>query len=83
MRIPTDLLLVDPKDETWLELCNEAGATLQPTNPELFSFHNEMGRYVWWNKSYIISCLLARVKMQNANLERKEMLYKLDHINKP
>ena len=34
MRTPTDPSLLDPKDEMQPELCEEADATWEPTDPE-------------------------------------------------
>ena len=44
VRMPTDPPLVDTKVETLTRLCQEEGATLEPTFPVVVSFHTEMGR---------------------------------------
>ena len=66
MRMPTDQSLADPKDEIQPELCQEADATQEPTEPERDSFHIEMHAGI-----KVIPYFLARFKMWHINLERK------------
>ena len=69
MRMPTDPPMVDPKDEMQAELCKAAGATKEPTDPQIVSFHTVMARYVCcWPDSKI--------------WKEKEKPYDLDYINK-
>ena len=52
VKMPGDLPPVDPRDEMLPQLCEEEGATLEPTSWwEIVDFIIEMGMYVCWNKS--------------------------------
>ena len=69
MRMQKDHSLIDPKDERQPELCEEAGATPQPTLPIIDSV------FLHWVVIHtgitVISCLSARFKMWQASLKRK------------
>ena len=67
--MPTDPPPVDPRVETLPDLCEEEGATPEPTFPRIDSFHIEMSRYVCWNKSNTMH--VNQFKMWQASLERK------------
>ena len=66
MRMPTDPLQVDSKDEKQSELCEDVAATLEAIFPGRDSqLHIQMGRFVCWDERYTM------FKMQQASLERK------------